>query len=158
LSASECRALVVAIEAAHTLIAAHSPLTRSLYLVHGVESLAPGLYVPRGEGENLELALVALGDLRDEAQFLACLQSKASDCSLLLVAATLDSDLSRYEQAHLAAGMLGQSACFAAAQLGLAASGLGAFLDAPVRRFFGSYGIDTHGLHWVALGRARIEI
>jgi nitroreductase len=127
-------------------------LTRVFYIVHNVEGLAPGLY--EGASGSSKGRVLHLGDLREDAEFMTAYQVKAANCALLVVVTSHGAMEIDCGLAHVAAGMIGQEICIAATSNGTAASGLGAFFDAPASEFLAQYGIETQALYWIAVGSA----
>lgn len=114
-------------------------------VVHGVDSVAPGLYRwPDPAGP------LRAGDLRDEAYELCMQQDLARDASFVVVAAAdLDAaDDREYRDIHLAAGLAEGRLHLLAYALGASASGM-TFVDAMVPAFLDE---PLHGVLCTCIG------
>jgi len=115
-------------------------LVSPLAFVSRVGGVAPGAYWVAADGRGL--GLVEAGDFSRVAGYLSLEQDMATHAAVLF---TLIGDLPRgfaahgprgWRYAHFEAGFLGQGLYLAAAACGFSATGIGAFYDEEVHRFW----------------------
>jgi hypothetical protein len=147
------------------------PLVHLGLFVHRVRGLEPGLYVlardpaartrlqaamerpfpwtrPEGAPDDLDLHLLARGDLRAVARAVSCHQEIAADgCASLGMIAEFEPEIARrgawaYRRLFWECGAIGQVLYLEAEALGIRATGIGCYFDEPVHEVFG---IRTEG-------------
>jgi SagB-type dehydrogenase family enzyme len=132
------------------------PMNEIYLIVNAVEGLQQGAYFYDGAQRRLEV--LALGDFRARAAYLALEQQLAGDAA---VAVFFLADLTRwlgrlgnrgYRAAQLEAGILGGKMYLAAYALRLGATGL-TFYDDEVTRFFSPHAAGKSAIFLTALGR-----
>ncbi|MCB1955928.1 MAG: SagB/ThcOx family dehydrogenase [Rhodocyclaceae bacterium] len=157
-----------------------------LLMVHRVQGLEPGVYLlPRARGGALLAHLsarhprllqpgpVAGSPLRCVATFaparlaaiargLHCRQAIAADACLTVamladLPGALGEGADRYRTLHRAAGLLGQVLYLEAGAEGLSGTGIGCFLDGPVRDFCGLDAGPWTSLYHFAIGKAVVD-
>lgn len=163
-----------------------APRVHLALFVHRVRGLDPGLYFlardptqkplfkatmqkpfvwesPEACPENMDLSLLAKGDVRSVARAVSCNQSIASDgCFAAAMICEFDPLLERYgpwfyPRLYWECGVVGQALYLAAEAVGIRGTGIGCFFDEPTHAVFGISTQRYRSLYHFTMGGAVVD-